>query len=124
MLTFRLRGISGTGDKAETRAETSNSYSQHPFVLLPMRVEVPQNKPNLKFSTALKMGTPPFPTVVVQSLINRVTEEAQPCRFKFGASGGDVEPERILKSNHCAIVTNCNLRQHRILDLKAMIHFW
>jgi hypothetical protein len=97
------------GDKAETKAETSNSYSQHPFVLLPMRVEVPQNKPTLKFSTPLKMGTPPFPTVVVQSLTHRVTEEAQPVSNSHPA-GGDVEPERLLKSNHCAIVTNCNCR--------------
>jgi hypothetical protein len=86
MLTFRLRGISGTGDKAETGAETSDSYSQHPFVLLPMRAEIPQNKPSSRFSIDLKMEIPPFLTVVVQSL-NRVTEEAQPCCFKFNASG-------------------------------------
>lgn len=93
MLTFprfRLRGISGTGDKAETRAETFDSYSQHPFVLLPMGAEIPQNKPSLSFSTVLKMDTPPFLTVVVQSL-NRVscddTEEAQSCRFKSTHQG-------------------------------------
>jgi hypothetical protein len=85
-----LRGISGTGHKAETRAETFDSYPQHPFVLLPMKAEIPQNKPSLRFSTVLKMDTPPFLTVVVQSF-NRIscadTEEAQPCRFKFGAQG-------------------------------------
>jgi hypothetical protein len=60
---------------AETNAETFDSYSQHPFLLLPMRAEIPQNKPSSKFLTVLKMGTPPFPTVVVhnvQILINRV----------------------------------------------------
>jgi hypothetical protein len=41
MPTFRLRGISGTGDKAETWAETFDSYPQHPFVLLPMRTGIP-----------------------------------------------------------------------------------
>jgi hypothetical protein len=68
MITSRLRGISGTGGKAETRAETFDSCSQHPFVLLPMRAEIPQNKPSLKFLAVLKMDTPPFTTVVVQSL--------------------------------------------------------
>jgi hypothetical protein len=91
MLTFRLGRISGTGEKAETRAETFDSYSQHPFVLLPMRAEIPQNKPSLRFSTTLKMDRPPFLTVVVRSL-NGIsctdTEEAQSYRFKFDASVG------------------------------------
>jgi len=87
---LRLRGISGTGDKAETSAETFDSYSQHPFVLRPMRADFPQKTPSLGFSTILKMDIPPFLTVVLQSL-NRIscvdTEEAQPRRFKFDASG-------------------------------------
>jgi hypothetical protein len=33
-----------------------------------MRAEIPQNKTSLRFSTVLKMDTPPFLVVVVQSL--------------------------------------------------------
>ena len=115
MLTLRLRGISRTGDKAETRAETFDSYSQHPFVLLPMRVEIPQNKPSLRFSTVLKMDTPPFLTVVVQGL-NRVSfadiEEVQLYRFKFDASGciWSTEVQRSRKVN----VLTGGRREHTI----------
>jgi hypothetical protein len=120
------KGGSARRGKAETRAETFDSYTQHPFVLLPMRDEILPNKPSLRSSTVLKMDTPPFLTVVVQSL-NRVscadTEEAQPCRFKFDASGS-CWGRKLLKSNHRAIVTNFNRRQYRILDLDAIIHFW
>lgn len=35
-LPFVKGGIGGTGDKAGTRAETFDNYSQDPFVLLPM----------------------------------------------------------------------------------------
>jgi hypothetical protein len=59
----------------------SDSYSPRSFVLLQIGADIPQNKPCVRFSTVLKMDTPPFLTVVVQSL-NRVscadTGEAQP----------------------------------------------
>jgi hypothetical protein len=99
-----------------------------------MGAEIPQNKPSLKFSAVLKMDTPPFTTVVVQSL-NRVscadTEEAQHV-VSNSTHQGHVGPEKFLKSNHRkglspshrgAVVTDCNRRQPRILDVYVTIHF-
>jgi hypothetical protein len=85
MLTFRLRGISGTGSKAETRAETLNSL----FVLLPIRAEIHQNKPSLRFSAVLKMDIRPLLTVVVQSLdrVSCTDTEEDACHINFNTLG-------------------------------------